>query len=66
MVLGDCMRKGIIDLPIIFVGLLILTVIILLVLSLFGYNIADKVQDIVTNTMRSIAEFFTGILTLGG
>ncbi|RLI97711.1 MAG: hypothetical protein DRO99_02590 [Candidatus Aenigmatarchaeota archaeon] len=60
------MRKGIIDLPIIFVGLLILTVIILLVLSLFGYNIADKVQDIVTNTMRSIAEFFTGILTLGG
>ncbi|MBM3303886.1 MAG: hypothetical protein FJY76_02225 [Candidatus Aenigmarchaeota archaeon] len=55
------MKKGITDVMIVFAFILILTIIILLVLSFFGYNLLDKIAEMVTGALRGIAGFFTNL-----
>jgi hypothetical protein len=58
-------RKGLVDLPIVFVGLLILTIIALIVLTLFGFNLIDKIQNLVLGALSSVADFFASLFSLG-
>ena len=57
--------RGLVDIPIVFVGLLILAVIVLIVLTLFGFNLIDRVQELVMGSLEGLADFFSNLLNIG-
>jgi len=58
-------RKGMVDIPIVFTGLLMLTIVILIVLTLFGFNLIEKIQQLVMGALSGVAEFFASLFSLG-
>lgn len=58
-------RKGLVDIPIVFAGLLILTIVVLIVLTLFGFNLIDRIQNLVMGAMTGVAEFFASLFSFG-
>ena len=59
------MKKGDIGLPIAFVGLLALGILILIVLSWFGYNLVGNIKDLIMGALTGIADFFASLFSLG-
>ena len=62
----DGTKKGMVDIPIVFTGLLILTIVILIVLTLFGFRLIESIQELVMGALSGVAKFFAELFSFGG